>query len=327
VPDEFAGKKLKCKNCNAIFRASAPPPPPPKRRSEDDDEADEKGRPKRRDEDEEEPEEKPRSRRRAEDEDADEKPRSRRREEVDDEPEEKPRSRRREEDDDEPEEKPRSRRRDDDDKKPKSRRRDEDDESDERPRRKKSAGRDRGKSKKKVTPAYIIGVILASLFLIGALSFVGWRAGLFQGKTEEKDRTNDDEEQPKYVAPDPRIGAGRKETTGLDGERVSAVERLRLTIDVSSSGADHKVVVTFQVVSGPSIGANDRLVVREADRAYVVQAVPVIDKSDSTRGTFTFTLSDESRRKAKKLWVAVVLAKSQDALKDGVRVSNAIAMP
>jgi len=308
VPDEFAGKKLKCKNCSAIFRASAPPPLP--------DDQERESRPS------------PAKSRRAQDDDEDEKPRSRRRDDEDEDRAEEPRSRRRDEDD----EKPRKRQRndDDEDEEPRSRRRDED-ESEERPRRKKTGERERGKSKpkkKKVTPGYIIGVILASLFLAGALGFVAWRAGLFQGKSDDKDRVDNDDKEPEYVAPDPRIGAGRKETIGPDGERVAGVERIRLTMDLREEGAgNHKVVLTYQVVSGVSLGVNDRIVVREADRAYVLQTAPEVDKADPKRGTYTFVLTDESRRKAKKLWIAIVVGKTDDVLKSGIRVSNVVALP
>ena len=283
VPDEFAGKKVKCKSCDAVFRASAPPPPA--KNCEEDDEIDEKPRAKRRNEvDEDEPTERPRSRRRAdEDEDADDKPRTRRRD---------------------------------------------DDEDEERPRRKKSSDRERAKSKKKkVTPAYILGVMAASLFLIGALAFVGWRAGLFQAKTEDKTQV-DDEKEPEYVAPDPRIGAGRKETTGPDGERVAGVERIKLTIDVSETAPNsYKVVLSYQVVSGGGLGANDRVVVKQDSGVAVFKVTPETDNADSRRGTYTFTLTDEARKKFKKLWIAIVPANSQNALKDGIRVSNAVVMP
>jgi len=302
VPDEFAGKKLKCKSCDAVFRASAPPAPPlvppAKRRDEEDAEIDEKPRSRRRDDDD------------------------------DDEQEEKPRSRRRDDDDEVQDEKPRSRRRgEEDDEKPRSRRSD-NDEPDDRPRRRKSADRERGKQKKKkVTIGYILGVIAASLFLLGALGFVAWRAGLFQGKSDDKTKV-EDEKEPEYLAPDPRIGANRKESIGPDGERVAGVERIRLAIDVSEAAPNsHTVVISYQVLSGAGLGANDRLVVKQDSRVVVYKAMPETDKSDPKRGTFTFTLTDDARRNFKKLWIAIVPANSQDALKDGVRVSNVVAMP
>ena len=305
VPDEFAGKKLKCKNCSAIFRASAPPPPLP------DDEERESRHPAAKS-------------RKVEDDD--DRPRRSARNDED----EEPRSRRRDEDDDDIDEKSRKRQRDDDDEdeEPRSRRRDED-ESEDPPRRKKPGERGKSKpKKKKVTPGYIIGVILASLFLAGALGFVAWRAGLFQEKSDDKDRVENDDKEPEYVAPDPRIGAGRKETIGRDGERVAGAERIRLTMDLREEGAgNHQVVLTFEVISGPGLGANDRIVVREADRAYVLQAAPEIDKEDPKRGTYTFSLTDESRRKAKKFWIAIVTGKPDDVLKGGLRVSNVVALP
>ena len=193
VPDEFVGKKLKCKSCGAVFRADAPPPAtettrPSKRRDPDDEEADESPRSRRRDADDEQAESKS-SRLRDRDED------------------EKPRSRHRGEDEDEEREKPRRRNRDE-----------EDDEDEERPRRGKQGGTSRGKSKskpkkKKITVGYIIGVILAFLFLLGALSFVGWRAGLFESKSKDKDRI-DDEKEPEYVAPDRALAHGAKRRSG-----------------------------------------------------------------------------------------------------------------
>lgn len=308
VPDEFAGKKLKCKNCSAVFRAAAPLSAPEATRPS-----------KRRHEDHNEAEEKPRSRRRNDEEDEDQvESKSSRRRDRDE--EEKPRSRRRGDDEDEDEEKPRRRSRDEE----------EDDDEDERPRRGKPGsvrGKSKSKPKKKVTVGYIIGVILAFLFLLAALSFVGWRAGLFESKSKDKDRV-DDEKEPEYVAPDPRIGAGRKETIGPDGERVAAVERLRLTIDVSDAGANnHKLVVNYQVVSGASLGANDRLVALQDGTLVVLQVRPEVDTADPRRGTLSLMLTDETRRKIKKLWIAMVAASSHNALKDGVRVSNVVAMP
>ena len=101
-----------------------------------------------------------------------------------------------------------------------------------------------------------------------------------------------------------------------------------MTIDVSDAGANnHKLVVSYQVVSGAGLGANDRLVALQDGTVVVYQVRPEVDMGDPRRGTFTLMLTDETRRKIKKLWIAMVAASSQNPLKDGIRVSNVVAMP
>jgi hypothetical protein len=204
---------------------------------------------------------------------------------------------------------------------------DRDDDDDERPRRKAGRGGDRP-SGKKTTIAYILGLLVAAVFLAGALAFLGWRAGLFAPKTEDQKEVVDDGKEPEYVPPDPRIAAGRKETTGPDGERVAATQRIRLTLNGDATGPDAaKVVIDYQVVVGPSLGANDRLIAVEADRMYVVDVAPTRDSEDPKRGSFTVPLTGESRRKIKKFWVAILMPKEDDVKKSGVRVSDVVAMP
>jgi hypothetical protein len=278
VPDEFAGKKVRCKGCGATFRVDNPAS------------GEEDPGPRSKDE----------SRRSA-----------RSRDDEDDRP-----RRRREEDDE-----PRSRRRQDDDEEPRSRRaRDEDDESDDRPRRKGSGK----KTKKRITVAYVLGLLVALVFLAVALGFLAWRAGLFEPKTETKQETVQDDKEPEYTPPDPRIAAARKETTGPDGERVAATQRIRLSLDSVEAG---KIVLSFQVTSGPGLGGSDRLVAVEADRTYIVDAAPQTKEDDPRRGTFTIDLPEESRRKVKKFWIAMAPRGTADVKKAGVRVSNVVNLP
>jgi hypothetical protein len=200
-------------------------------------------------------------------------------------------------------------------------RRERNEDDDARPRRK-------GSKKAKITVAYVLGLLVALVFLAGAVGFLAWRAGVFQPKTEPKEKVQDDGKEPEYTAPDPRIGALRKETIGDDGERVAGNLRIRLALDSDEAGAErHKVVLSFQVTSGPRLGANDRLVVMHTDRMVVFKINPQLADGDPRQGNYTLSLPEESRRSIKKVWIASVPADALDVKATGIRVSNVVILP
>jgi hypothetical protein len=222
----------------------------------------------------------------------------------------------------------------DEDESPRRRRREEDEEGDERPRRKaghKSSRKAARKNEKKpITALYIVGVILAGLFLVGAIGFLGWRAGVIGSRNADvKDKTVVEEKgEPKYLAPDARIGETRKEITGPDGERAAAAERVKLSMDLRplADGAA-EVVLHYEVLVGADMPRANRLVVMETNGMHVLDVDPVVSADDLKKGTFTFQLSAETRQKTKKLWVALITGKADDVKKNGLRVSNVITLP
>lgn len=272
LSDESAGKKVRCKSCDAVFRAPSG-------------DAEEGGRNSRRPEREE-----------------DEAPRRRRR----DEDEESPRSRRRRDDDEEMEERPRSK-------------------AGSKGGR-KAAGK---KEKKGISVLYIVGVAFALLFLAGALGFLAWRAGIIGSRNADvKEKTVVEDGEPKFTAPDARIGEGRKEITGPDGERAAATQRVKLSMDMRplADGAS-EVVVNYEVLVGPELPRANKLVVMETARMFILEIEPVVNEEDRKKGTFTFQLTPATKQKYKKLWISLMPSNEQDVKKHGLRVSNVITLP
>src|SRR5439155_9770930 len=85
------------------------------------------------------------------------------------------------------------------------------------PERRKPGGK---KGKKRTSVSYILGLIGALILLAGALAFVGWKAGMFESKTDRKR----EEGEPTYVAPDPRI-----KINPVQREREDYSEHVRLS--------------------------------------------------------------------------------------------------
>ncbi len=280
VPDNFAGKKLRCKKCDAVFLANRPgtsAEAKSSKRSEDDD---------------------------------DERPR-----------------RRRPDDDDEP-----RTRGDDDDESLRSRRRRDADDDDDRPRRKVGGKKGRNKSsgkeaKKSHGVAYILGLIAAFILLGGAVVFLGWRAGVFGSREPKKELVADDKE-PEFLAPDARIGELRKETTGPDGERAAAKQRVKLSMELKPmADGTTQVVLSYEMLVGAEMPPTNRLVVMESDRMHVLDVKPEPNASDRRLGAYTFQMSAEEKQKYKKFWIALLSKPDDDVKTRGLRVSNTIALP
>jgi hypothetical protein len=233
-----------------------------------------------------------------------------------------------------PEGSKKSRRSDEEDEAPRRRRREEDEEVEEPPRRKagsKNSRKAASKNEKKtVTVLYVVGVIVAFLFLAGALGFLGWRAGVIGSRNADvKEKTVVEEKgEPKYTAPDARIGEARKEVIGPDGERAAAVQRVKLSMDLRplADGAA-EVVLHYEVLVAGDLPRANRLVLVETTGMRVLDVDPVVSAEDLKKGTFTFQLSPETRQKTKKLWIALITGKADDVKKNGLRVSNVITLP